>query len=373
MITLDRTNTSLLGRWWWTIDRRMLSALLGLAAVGLVLVAAGSPPVAERIGLEPFYFVKRQVVFLGIALILMLLISMLDPDNIRRLSFLGLGVSLLLLVMVPIIGEGAKGATRWISLGGIALQPSEFMKPFFAVVCAWLFARRYEQADFPGARIALGLFVTVATLLLLQPDLGMVVTVAAVWVGQFFLAGLPLYWVALFGVLGVVGLVGAYFAFPHVSSRIDRFFNPDIHPNYQVEKSLEAFQSGGLLGKGPGEGVVKQYIPDSHTDFIFSVAGEEYGMLAGLCIILLFAFIVLRGFSRASQNGNLFVMLAASGLLIQFGVQAIINIGVTMNLFPTKGMTLPFMSYGGSSLIAFGIGMGMVLAVTRKRYEMTDR
>lgn len=371
-MAFDRTDTTLLGRWWWTIDRPIFAALMVLALIGGILVTAGSPAIAEKIGLESFYFVKRQTVFMILSLMLMLAISLFDPDNICRIAFIGFGVMLCLLMLVPWIGEGAKGAMRWISLGGFTIQPSEFMKPFFAVVCAWFFALGQTEEHFPGARVSMALYVVVTGLLLLQPDFGMAATVSAIWMGQFFLAGLPLYWVVLLGVLGLGGAVAAYFVFPHVADRVDRFLDPASFENYQVQKSLEALGSGGVLGKGPGEGVVKKYIPDAHTDFIFAVAGEEFGLLFSLCVIALFAFVVLRGFTRVSHDDNLFVMLATSGLLIQFGVQAIINIGVTLNLFPTKGMTLPFISYGGSSMLAFGIGMGMVLALTRKRYGFKE-
>lgn len=365
---LDRTNTSFFGRWWWTVDRFTLLALALLIGIGAVLVTAASPPVAERIGLEQFYFVKRQLVFLVLSAGVMFAISLMREVQVRRLAVLGLVASLALMLLLPIIGYEVKGATRWIYIGGLSIQPSEFMKPCFAVVMAWIFSEGIKSVGFPGYRIAIGLYAVVVGLLLLQPDFGMAVTVSAVWMSQFFLAGLSFLWVAVMGILGVIGLIGAYMAFPHVQKRIDNYLDPTSGDNYQVAKSLEAFKNGGILGRGPGEGEVKQYLPDSHTDFVFAVAGEEFGAILCLIIILLFGFVVLRGFLRVWDRRDMFVMLAVVGLLTQFGIQAIINMGVAVNLLPAKGMTLPFISYGGSSLMAVALGMGMVLALTRLRY-----
>ncbi len=365
---LSRTNTSYLGRWWWTVDRYTLGALALLIAVGAVLVTAASPPVAERIGLEPYYFVKRQMVFLGLSAVLMTGISLLSDIQVRRLAVLGLLGSLGLMLLLPLIGFEVKGATRWVHIGGLSIQPSEFMKPCFAVVMAWIFAEGIKSPSFPGYRIAMALYGIAVFLLLIQPDFGMVVTVSVVWMAQFFLAGLPFLWVIVMGVGALGGIFAAYNFFPHVQRRIDNFLDPTAGDNYQVAKSLEAFKNGGFLGQGPGEGEVKQYLPDSHTDFIFAVAGEEFGAMLCLLIILLFGFVVLRGFSRVWNRKDMFVMLAVVGLLTQFGIQAIINMGVAVNILPAKGMTLPFLSYGGSSLMAVALGMGMVLALTRLKY-----
>lgn len=365
---LDRTNTSFFGRWWWTVDRFTLLALALLIGIGAVLVTAASPPVAARIGLEQFYFVKRQLVFLVLSAGVMFAISLLREVQVRRLAVVGLAASLVLMLLLPMIGHEVKGATRWIYIGGLSIQPSEFMKPCFAVVMAWIFSEGIKSVGFPGYRIAIGLYAVVVGLLLLQPDFGMAVTVSVVWMSQFFLAGLSFLWVAVMGILGIVGLIAAYLAFPHVQKRIDNYLDPTSGDNYQVAKSLEAFKNGGILGRGPGEGEVKQYLPDSHTDFVFAVAGEEFGAILCLIIIMLFGFVVLRGFLRVWDRRDMFVMLAVVGLLTQFGIQAIINMGVAVNLLPAKGMTLPFISYGGSSLMAVALGMGMVLALTRLRY-----
>lgn len=364
----NRTDTGLLARWWWTIDRANLAAIFIIMTVGMVLVVAGSPPVAKRINLSDFYFVNRHYIFLIIAAFVMLVISIFPPVLIRRFAVLGLMGSIFLMVLVPFVGEQTKGAHRWVNLFGISVQPSEFMKPFFAVVMAWICSENHRIVNFPGYKLAVGLYVLVIGLLLVQPDFGMAITVSLMWGGQLFLAGLPMLWVILLAVFGGVGIVGAYYFFPHVAKRINSFLDPSEGDNYQVVKSLEAFRSGGIFGRGPGEGEVKQFLPDSHTDFIFAVAGEEFGVIACLFIISLFAFVVIRGFSRVRKETDLFILLAVSGILIQFGIQAVINMGVAVNLFPAKGMTLPFMSYGGSSTVAVAIGMGMMLALTRKRF-----
>jgi cell division protein FtsW len=367
MSSFARTDTSLLGRWWWTVDRWTLLSLIALMGFGAVLMLAASPAAAERIGLQSFQLASRQIVLLPFAAALLIGMSLAPPRWVRRLACFGLLGSVLLLVLTLFVGPEIKGATRWINLGGVSLQPSEFAKPCFAVVSAWLFSLDREETGIHGAKIAVGLWVVMVTLLLLQPDVGQAVLLSAIWGTQLFLAGLPLAWIAILAVVGAGGLVAAYFALPHVTARIDSFFDPAAGDRYQINRSLEAFVNGGLLGRGPGEGTVKAQLPDAHSDFIFAVAGEEMGLIACLIILGLFAFVVLRGFARLLPETSLFVMLAASGLLVQFGLQAFINMASTLHLMPTKGMTLPFLSYGGSSLMALALGMGMLLALTRRR------
>ena len=258
-------------------------------------------------------------------------------------------VSIVLTAMTLVSGAEIKGATRWIKLGGISVQPSEFVKPAFAVIAAWMFAAWRLKEKFPGYLVAVGLYASVVAILLAQPDVGMTVLVSVVWGVQFFLAGLPMLLVMGIGALFIFGGFVAYFHFDHVQNRIDRFFDPAGTEAYQVARSLEAFQNGGVFGRGPGEGRIKEALPDAHADFIFAVAGEEFGMFASLIIVALFGFIVLRGFAYAFKESDLFVQLAVVGLLVQFGFQAIINMASTLNLMPTKGMTLPFISFGGSS------------------------
>lgn len=364
----SRTDMSPLGRWWWTIDRPIWFSLLALMAIGVVMVTASSPMIAERIGLESFHFLHRHLVFLALAFAVMFGVSLLTVRQVRQLSLLVFMGALLLMLLLPFIGYENKGAIRWIRLFGLSIQPSEFLKPAFIIVTAWVFSEKCRDASFPGYKLGIGLYAVVISLLVLQPDFGMSVLVTVIFGLQFFLAGVPFIWVALLMLLALSGAIAAYAFLPHVTSRIDRFLSPASGDNYQVDKSLEAFRNGGWLGRGPGEGEVKAYIPDSHTDFIFAVAGEEYGLIVCLAIIGLYAFIVLRGFTRTMAQPNIFITLAAAGLLGQFALQAIINMGVAINLLPAKGMTLPFLSYGGSSLLAVGFAMGMLLALTRKQY-----
>ncbi len=373
MITFDRTDQSVFGRWWWTIDRMQLAVLAVLMVLGALLITAASPPVAERIGIsDTFYFVERHLIMLVPAVAIMLAVSLLSPRGVRRMALGIYLVALLLVFATLVVGVEIKGARRWIHIPGLSIQPSEFIKPTFAVVAAWLFSLSRTNPGFPGSAISIALYGVTCLGLIKQPDLGMTFVVSTVWFTQFFLAGLNIVLVGGVAGLGVAGLIGAYYMLPHVTSRIDRFLNPAAGDNYQVTRSLEAFANGGLFGTGPGQGTVKFSLPDSHADFIFAVAGEEMGLIFCLCLVALFAFIVLRGFARVFNETNLFILLASAGLLVQFGLQAGINMGSSLNLMPTKGMTLPFISYGGSSLIALGIGMGMVLALTRKRFGTED-
>jgi cell division protein FtsW len=364
---LGRTDVSLVGRWWWTVDRWSLGAVFLLIVIGTILVMAASPPVAIRLGLDPHHFVYRQLLMAGPAMAVLVATSLLSPQAVRRIAVIGFVVSLLLLLWTVLGGVEIKGARRWLSIGGVLLQPSELVKPTLAVTTAAVLAAALVSGVRWVHLIAVAPMTVVVGLLLLQPDFGMATVVAGVWFVQLFLAGISLYWVlALAGCGCVVGLV-AYHQLPHVAGRIDRFIDPASGDSYQVDTAIEALRVGGLLGRGPGEGQVKSVLPDAHSDFIFAVAGEEFGTLAGLCIISLFAFVVVRGLWRLIGETDLFVLLAATGLLTQLGAQAVINIGVNLHLLPTKGMTLPFISYGGSSMLALAAGTGMLLALTRER------
>ena len=366
MIAFSRNDNSLLSRWWWTVDRWMLVLLLALTMVGIWLTLTASPAVAERINLGSYHFVKKQTVFLTLGLGVVLGISMLSTATIRRIAIIGFPISLLLVVLTLFIGPEIKGATRWLPLGIFTLQPSEFLKPFFIVTTAWILAAHFRGEELPAKRISAGLYAVVVGLLVLQPDFGQTVLISAVWLSQMALAGLPLMWLTLAGIVGLLGVGLGYVFLPHVASRIDRFINPASGDTFQTDKALEAFEAGGLLGKGPGEGVVKLSIPDAHADYIFAVIGEEFGAVACVMLLLLFAGIVMRGLSNLVEEENAFRLLAAAGLIIQFGLQTLINIGVNLAVLPSKGMTLPFVSYGGSSMLALAIGMGMVLALTRR-------
>jgi len=356
-------------RWWKVIDQQTIIAMVILLAFSLMLVTTASPAVANRIGLTDNYFSSRHLVFLTLAVIIILTFSLLDKKWIRRLAILGFLGSLVMLVLVKFYGFEVKGATRWINIGGFSYQPSEFMKPFFAVVTGWILSLHYHE-DFPSFKVCFILFLCVAALLIIQPDFGMLVMVSAVFGIQLFVAGLPIIWLFIAIFASVFGSIGAYLLLPHVASRINRFLDPVNSENYQVTRSLEAFESGGLYGKGPGEGSVKQFLPDSHTDFIFAVAGEEFGAIICLMIIITFAYIVIRMLVNLLHEDDKFIQIAAIGIISQFGLQAVINMGVSLNLLPTKGMTLPFISYGGSSTLAISIGMGMLLGLTKRKASL---
>ena len=356
-------------RWWKVIDQQTIIAMVILLAFSLMLVTTASPAVANRIGLTDNYFSSRHLVFLTLAVIIILTFSLLDKKWIRRLAILGFLGSLVMLVLVKFYGFEVKGATRWINIGGFSYQPSEFMKPFFAVVTGWILSLHYHE-DFPSFKVCFILFLCVAALLIIQPDFGMLVMVSAVFGIQLFVAGLPIIWLFIAIFASVFGSIGAYLLLPHVASRINRFLDPVNSENYQVTRSLEAFESGGLYGKGPGEGSVKQFLPDSHTDFIFAVAGEEFGAIICLMIIITFAYIVIRILINLLHEDDKFIQIAAIGIISQFGLQAVINMGVSLNLLPTKGMTLPFISYGGSSTLAISIGMGMLLGLTKRKASL---
>ncbi len=367
MTTFSRTDTSVMGRWWWTVDRWSLAAIAALMAFGTMLALASSPAVAERIGVDGLYFVRRHLVFLPMAVAVIIATSLMTPLQIRRMALLGFAACLLGLGATLLFGAEINGARRWLSIAGLSIQVTEFAKPTFAVVTAWLFAEKVRDAKFPGYTLAVVTFALLAWLTISQPDMGQTAVIGAVWMAQFFLAGLPMWMVVGLIVLGLAGLAGSYMTLAHVASRIDRFIDPATGDTYQIERSIEAFANGGLFGQGPGEGTVKNVLPDAHADFVFAVAGEELGLILTLVIVALFAFIVLRGLLRTLGESNLFVLLAVSGLLVQFGLQTLINMASSLQLIPTKGMTLPFISYGGSSLLAIALGIGMVLALTRRR------
>lgn len=373
-MSLSRADTSTLGRWWWTIDRWTLGALLILVGFGYVMVLAASPAVAERIGASSrnMFFI-RQVVYLGMATTLMIAVSMLSIRQVRLLGWVGLAGAVALVAATLLVGVEIKGARRWINVPGLgSLQPSEFLKPCFAVVAAWLIAEGKVNRRHGATLLALVMFLFIAALMKGQPDIGMLLVITAVFFAQFFVAGLNLFVVGFVGALGVAGAGLAYAIFPHVQSRVHRFLDPSSGDNYQVSVALEAFGHGGLLGRGPGEGRVKNVLPDAHADFVFAVAGEEFGLVVCLVILALFAFVVVRGLIRLLGETDLFIVLASAGLLTQFGLQAFVNMASTLHLIPTKGMTLPFVSYGGSSVLAIALGMGMLLALTRRRLSRAE-
>lgn len=363
-----RNNKSFLSSWWWTVDRVILSSIIIILAFSALMVASASPAVADRIGLDSSYFIKRQIIFIFISFIFILVFSFLNTKQIKVISAFGFLTCLVLMVIVLFYGNEIKGARRWINLAGISVQPSEFIKPFFAVIIGYTLSIKYHIKDFPVYKVSLAIYSIVVILLFLQPDFGMIITISCILAGQFFLAGISMAWVIALTLGGVFGVVIAYIFLPHVAVRINNFIDPTLSENYQVNKSIAAFINGGFFGKGPGEGTVKQSLPDSHTDFIFAVVGEELGVVTCLIVLSIYAIIILRGLVRISNQIELFSAYSVAGLLMIFGVQSIVNMGVSLHLLPTKGMTLPFMSYGGSSMLAVSISIGMILALTKKKY-----
>lgn len=364
---VSRAERSPFADWWWTIDRWLLASIAGLMVLGLVLTLAGSPPVAERLGLPTFHFVNRQVVYLIPASILLVATSFLSPRMVRRAALLLYAGGMGMVILAIMYGVEIKGARRWI----FGIQPSEFVKPAFVVLAAWAFSEGARRRDVPGNIIALMLLPATIVPFIMQPDFGQTMLVSIVWAALFFMAGLHWFWVAGIGGVGAVGVLLAYKFIPHVRMRIEKFIDPStgtgIGDTFQVDTAMESFISGSWLGKGPGEGTLKRILPDSHTDFIFAVTGEEFGVLFCIGIVMLFAFIVLRTLWMASKNEDAFCRFAAAGLVMLFGLQSAINMMVNLHLMPAKGMTLPFISYGGSSLISLALGMGFLIAVTRRR------
>jgi cell division protein FtsW len=364
---LTRADRSVLSDWWFTVDRLMFFGLLLLMGAGLVLSLAASPAIAAKFNVEPFHFVRRHAALLLPAVAIMFAASTLTPKQIRRASLIILLAGIALMAVILVIGPEVKGAKRWLQIGALSIQPSEFVKPAFVVLTAWLFNESQKRPDIPGIPLAVALFAIFATMLILQPDFGQTLLVTLVWGALFFMAGINMVWIAALGAAGVAGIVAAYFLIPHVTSRIDRFLDPASGDTYQTDRSIDSFLQGGWFGRGPGEGTVKNVLPDSHTDFIFAVTAEEYGLIACFILLMLFAFIVLRGLSKASQEPDGFIRHAVAGLVMLFGLQAFINMAVNVGLLPAKGMTLPFVSYGGSSLLAMALTMGFALGLTRKR------
>ena len=369
---VSRAQRTLFGEWWWTVDRLLLGALFAIMLLGIILLLAASPPLATRLGVDPFFFVHRQALYLVPAVCVLIATSLLDPRQIRRTALIVFAVSVVLVALTPFVGAEIKGARRWLSIFGFSLQPSEFLKPAFIVLTAWVFSEARRNPQMPSTAIAAASLATVVILLVRQPDFGQTVLIALVWCALFFISGLRWVWVAGIGGAALSALVVAYHSIHHVRSRIDRFIDPGSGDTFQIDTAIESFLRGGWLGKGPGEGTVKRILPDGHADFIFAVAAEEFGIVLCLILVALFSFVVLRGLWHASREEDPFVRLAIAGITLLFGVQSSIAMAVNLHLVPAKGMTLPFVSYGGSSLISLAFGMGMLIALTRKHPRLRD-
>lgn len=372
--SFGRADRNAMARWFWTIDRPLLVMLLVLVGVGLIAVAAASPAGALRLSggqvrFDPLFFLQRQILWVLMGLPLMLGISMLTKDAARRFALGGFALFLLLLMLVPVIGAENNGAQRWIQLPGFQMQPIEFLKPFFVVTTAWLFAMRFEDRSLPVIPAGGMLLAIIVSFLVMQPDFGQAALVIAIWLVQAVLAGLPLLLLGLAMLAAVGGLVLAYQFEPHVRNRIDGYLHGE-GDTYQVDRALDCFRSGGLYGTGPGEGVAKFRLPEAHTDYIFSVIGEEFGALVCFALALLYLAIVLRVLLQLLDEEDPFTLIAATGLVAQFGGQALINMSVNLALAPSKGMTLPFVSHGGSSFLATAVAMGLLLSLTRRNRHL---
>lgn len=364
---ISREQRTPLSEWWWTVDRLMLAAIIALMLAGIILSLAASPPVAVRIGLDPFHFFNRHVLFLIPSFIVLIGVSFLSPRQIRRTALIVFAISVVLIVTTLLIGPEVKGAKRWITLIGVNIQASESAKPSFVVLAAWLFAESARKPEMPATSMAVVILLMLVSLLVLEPDFGQTMLILMVWGSLFFIAGMRMVWVFGLAATAAGGLFTAYLLVPHVAGRIKRFMDPTSGDTFQVDTAMEAFGNGGWFGLGPGEGIAKRSLPDSHTDFVFAVGAEEFGIVLCLALLALFAFIVIRALSRAYATEDLFSRFAASGLAILFGVQAAINMAVNLHLIPAKGMTLPFISYGGSSMVSLAYSVGMLLALTRMR------
>ena len=364
---ISRAQRTVFSEWWWTVDRLMIGAVLALMLIGIVLLLAASPPVAIRLGLDPFYFVHRQALFLLPAFAVLFATSSLSPRQVRRVALAVFLVSLALVAATLFIGPEIKGARRWLNLFGMSLQPSEFLKPAFVVLVAWAFSESGRRPEMPATLLAFVLLALPVFLLVQQPDFGQTVLLTLAWGALFFLSGLRWIWTVGLTSAAGIGLLAAYKLIPHVAIRFQRFVNRGSGDSFQIDTSLESFMRGGWFGRGPGEGTVKRILPDSHTDFIFAVAAEEFGLILCLILLALFAFIVLRALAYALREEDAFTRLAVAGLALLFGFQSAIAMAVSLSLIPAKGMTLPFVSYGGSSLVSLAFGTGMLIAFTRKR------
>lgn len=368
---VSRADRSRVTEWWFTVDHVLLGAILAIVGAGLVLSLAASPAVAIRKGLPTYYFVERHFLFSAVGALVMLVVSLFSPRGVRRSALVLFLLSVGGMIAVHFVGPEIHGARRWLTFGGHSLQPSEFAKPAFVVLSAWLFAESQKRKDMPALPLAILLALLVAGLLLSEPDVGQTLLISMVWGALFFLSGLPLLGAGLVGLCGALGFAFTYATFDHVRLRVDRFFTSGPSDYSQLDRAIKSFSEGGFLGRGPGEGTIKTVLPDAHTDFIFAVVAEEYGVIACLALLALFAFVVMRALVKAAQEPDATTRLAIQGLALMFGLQALINMGVNVGLLPAKGITLPFISAGGSSMLAVSITLGMLLALTRRRPDVT--
>ena len=362
---ITRSDRSYVALWWWTTDRYLLTGFLTLILIGIFLVMASSQHLTQSLNLSSHYFTVRHIIFGLLSVPIILFFSILNERQIKIISIFGLIISILLLFLILFDGDKIKGAQRWLYIGQLSFQPSEISKPFLIIFNAWVLSLWSKKTNFPGWIWSICSTLLISSLLLLQPDLGMTILLIFTWAFQLFITGIPLIIIIFLIIAFPIFMIISYQSFDHVKIRIDNFIEGKT---YQVSKSLQSFESGGFFGKGPGEGFYKKSLPDAHSDFVFAVAAEEYGVVVCSLIIILYAFIILRSISHSIRNDNLFSILAISGLAFQFGFQSLIHMASNTDLIPTKGMTLPFLSYGGSSILASAITAGMLLSLTRKNH-----
>lgn len=368
---ISRSDRSRLAQWWFTVDLPLLTAILAIIAAGIVLSLAASPAVAMKKGLPTYYFVERQLFFSGLGVVVMLAVSLMRPAAVRRLALAMFAAALIGLVTVLLVGAEINGARRWLSVAGHSFQPSEIMKPAFTVLSAWAFAQAQKRPDMPALALAIGSWVIVAGLLLAEPDVGQTLLLSLVWGALYFLSGQPLIGAAVLAACGAAGLGLAAYAFPHVRFRFAKYLSPTPGDNSQIDRAMQSFVEGGFFGRGPGEGTIKTVLPDAHTDFIFAVVAEEYGVVTCLILLAMFGFVVVRALIMSRSEPEAETRHAIEGLALLFGLQALINMGVNVGLLPAKGMTLPFISAGGSSTLAVSVTLGMLLALTRRRADVS--
>ncbi|MCP5405062.1 MAG: cell division protein FtsW [Pseudomonadaceae bacterium] len=366
-MSLFRQSRHPLVRWWWEMDRVAVLLIVVILIAGAVAGSTASVAVAKKYAVGPYYFALRHWIFLGMAAAVMAAMTVLRPTGIKRVGLLIFVLAYVGTLLTFVVGVEVKGARRWIEIAGQSVQPTEFMKNGLIIVTAWLLSAHDRIGRFRGYVASIVLMGAVALPVLLQPNFGMVLAMGCVWFAQVFMAGLPLLWLAPLVAAGMLVVVGAYTMLPHVRDRLERFVNPEGSDTYQVDQAYEAITSGHLWGRGAGEGVVKHTLPDAHTDFVFAVIVEEFGIVVGILLMLVFATLVVRGFSRLLKQDDVFSLLAGGGFLTLICLHVVVNVGVALHVLPTTGMTLPFMSYGGSSILAMAMTMGFVLALLRKR------
>lgn len=368
MKTFKRSDTDILSKWWWTVDKISLMIILILISIGIFIMSSASLFMAERFHTGSLYFAMRHLVFLVFSFSIIILLSFTDQKTITRIAIIGFLITFILLFMVCLFGHTNKGAKRWIKILKFSLQPSEFIKPFFAVTNAWLLS--IMQNETFALLTSVSLLLSPLFFLIIQPDIGMSVVLISIWLAQIFVYGIKIRLVSILMIILMITGVIVYLSFSHVKNRVDTFISKSTNNNYQVKKSLESFQKGGLFGVGPAEGKVKLHLPDAHTDFIFAVIGEELGIISCIFIISLFALLIYRFYNNTIKKNDVFIFIAVSGLLVQLGSQVFINIGTNIKILPAKGMTLPFISYGGSSALSTGIVFGILLSLSRRTFNI---